>query len=135
MQEKTQEAIVIENQTPSTKVYVRMDTNKIIKEVGSSNFIQDLEGWIEIDEGYGDKYGQAQGNYLEKGLIDEEGRYNYKYNNALVELSEEEKNMIFPSVPPQPTEVEVLKTKLDFATKQLEQQEELIVELAMKVYQ
>lgn len=35
----------------------------------------------------------------------------------------------------EPTEVEVLRTKLDFATKQLEQQEELIVELAMKVYQ
>lgn len=37
--------------------------------------------------------------------------------------------------PPQLTEVEVLTTKLEFATKQLEHQEELIVELAMKVYQ
>lgn len=36
---------------------------------------------------------------------------------------------------PEVTEMELLKTKLDFATKQIEQQEELIVELAMKVYQ
>lgn len=133
MDENKVEIPVIE--IPKIKVYVKLDTNKIVKEVGSSNFIQDLEGWIEIDEGYGDKYSQAQNNYFEKGLVDEKVRYNYKWDNSLIELTEEEKNILFPPVEPQPSEVEVLKTKLDFATKQIEQQEELIVELAMKVYQ
>lgn len=133
MEENKVEIPVIE--TPKIKVYIKINENKVVKEVGSSNFIQDLKDWIEIDEGYGDKYSQAQNNYLEKGLIDSKGRYNYKYDAKLVELTEEEKNILFPPIELQPSEVELLKTKLDFATKQLEQQEELIVELAMKVYQ
>lgn len=122
-------------ETPKIKVYVKIDSNKVVKEVGSSNFIQDLEGWLYIDEGYGDRYSHAQSQYLGIGLIDSKGRYNYKWDNKLIELTEEEKNILFPPVEPQLSEVELLKTKLDFATKQLEQQEELIVELAMKVYQ
>lgn len=117
------------------KVYIKLDSNKVVKEINSSIFIRNPTDFIEIDEGYGDKFSHAQSQYLEKGLIDEKGRYNYKYDTALVELTEEEKNILFPPIELQPSEVELLKTKLDFATKQLEQQEELIVELAMKVYQ
>lgn len=101
-------------ETPKIKVYVKLDTNKIVKEVGSSNFIQDLEGWIEIDEGYGDKYFQAQNNYFEKGLVDEKVRYNYKWDTKLVELTEEEKDILFPPVELQPTEYEVLRSEIDF---------------------
>ena len=36
---------------------------------------------------------------------------------------------------PQPSEIEILQAKLNSATQQLDFQEELIVELAMKVYQ
>lgn len=110
MEDNNLEIPVIE--TAKIKVYVKIDNNKVVKEVGSSNFIQDLEGWIYIDEGHGDKYSQAQGNYLEKGLIDEKGRYNYKYDTALVELTEEEKNILFPPIEPQPTEVDILKKEL-----------------------
>jgi len=67
--------------------------------------------WIEIDEGIEYNYSHAQNNYLTKGLVDDQGRYNYKYDNALVELTEEEKNVLFPPIPLQPTEVEVLKEK------------------------
>lgn len=109
MEENNLEIPIIE--TPKIKVYVKIDTNKIIKEVGSSNFIQDLEGWIEIDEGYGDKYSQAQNNYLEKGLVDERVRYNYKWDNSLIELTEEEKNILFPTPEPLPTEIDILKEK------------------------
>ena len=37
--------------------------------------------------------------------------------------------------PSQPSEIEILQAKLNTATQQLDFQEELIVELAMKVYQ
>lgn len=40
-----------------------------------------------------------------------------------------------PVIFPQPTEIEVLQAKLNSATQQLEFQEELIVELAMMVYE
>ena len=133
MEENYIEIPVIE--TPKIKVYAKIDSNKVVKEINSSIFIRNPTDFIEIDEGYGDKYSHAQSQYLGIGLIDSKGRYNYKWDNKLIELTEEEKNILFPPVEPQPSEVELLKTKLDFATKQLEQQEELIVELAMKVYQ
>ena len=61
------------------KVYVKVNTNNEIIEVGSSVFIQDLTGWVEIDSGFGDKYAHAQSQYFEKPLMNEDGTYNYKY--------------------------------------------------------
>lgn len=107
-------------ETPKIKVYIKLDSNKVVKEVGSSNFIQDLKDWIYIDEGYGDKYGQAQGSYLVKGLVDEKGRYNYKFDTALVELTEEEKNILFPIAPPQPSETEKLREELNLVQQALD---------------
>ena len=60
------------------KVYVQTDENGIITAVNSSAFLPDVTGWIEIDEGTGDHFHHAQGNYLPDGLTDERGLYNYK---------------------------------------------------------
>lgn len=74
------------------KVYVQVDSNNVITQINSNIFIQDLTGWVNIDEGQGDKYSHAQGNYLDKSLIDMEGKYNYKLvNGEVVELTDEEK--------------------------------------------
>ena len=62
----------------SYKVYVKTDENGIITAVNSSAFLRDTTDWTEIDEGTGDRYHHAQGNYLDKPLIDENGIYNYK---------------------------------------------------------
>ena len=91
------------------KVYAKLDENKVIKEINSSIFLKDITGYIEIDEGCGDKYSHAQSQYLEKGLIDNKGRFNYKFDGGLLELTEEEKENLFPISPPQPTEIEILK--------------------------
>lgn len=62
-----------------------------------AEFLDSIEDYIQIDEGSGDKYAHAQGNYLEKSLVDESGRYNYKFEDGKVlELTEEEKNTLFP---------------------------------------
>lgn len=60
------------------KVYVKVNDKNEVVEVGSSIFIKDLTGWIEIDSGFGDKYAHAQSQYFEKPLINEDGNYNYK---------------------------------------------------------
>ena len=73
---------IIEEQP--TKVYVKVNTNNEIIEVGSSIFIQNTIGWIEIDEGYGDKYAHAQSQYFDKPLINEDGTYNYSYINGKI---------------------------------------------------
>lgn len=66
------------------KVYVKINANNEIIEVGSSIFIKDLTGWIEIDEGYGDKYSHAQSQYFDKPLTNEDGTYKYTYENGKV---------------------------------------------------
>lgn len=78
------------------KVYIKTNENNIITDINSSIFLNSIEGYTQIDEGSGDKYAHAQGNYLEKYLVDESGRYNYKFEDGkILELTEEEKNVLF----------------------------------------
>lgn len=73
------------------KVYIKTHENGIVIAINSSAFLSDTTGWIEIDEGEGDKYHHAQGNYLPLGLMTDDGIYNYKYlNGAIQERSAEE---------------------------------------------
>ena len=72
-------------------VYIKTDSNSNITDINSDVFINDTDGWIKIDEGVGDKYIHAQGNYLSKGLTTENGIYRYKYiDNKVVEKTVEE---------------------------------------------
>ena len=72
-------------------VYIKTDSNSNITDINSDVFINDTDGWIKIDEGVGDKYTHAQGNYLSKGLTTENGIYRYKYiDNKVVEKTVEE---------------------------------------------
>ena len=70
------------------KVYAKVNENNEIIDVGSSIFIKDLNGWIKIDEGFGDKYAHAQSQYFDKPLINENGVYNYKYINNKIIINE-----------------------------------------------
>lgn len=79
------------------KVYVKLDENNVITQINSSIFLKDMTDYICIDEGMGDKFAHAQGNYLEKGLFDEQGRYNYKLiDNVPTLLTDKEKDELFP---------------------------------------
>ena len=72
-------------------VYIKTDSNSNITDINSDVFINDTDGWIKIDEGVGDKYTHAQGNYLSKGLTTENGIYRYKYiDNKVVEKTYKE---------------------------------------------
>ena len=82
------------------KVFIKIDDEDNIININSEIFIEDTTDWIEIDEGEGDKYSHAQGNYLSKSLRTSEGYYRYKYDNGdVVERSEEEINSdAFPDI-------------------------------------
>lgn len=72
-------------------VYIKTDSNSNITDINSDVFINDTDGWIKIDEGIGDKYTHAQGNYLSNGLTTENGIYRYKYiDNKVIEKTYEE---------------------------------------------
>lgn len=69
------------NEEQKIKVYIKLNSANEVTEISSEIFIKDFDGWINIDEGYADKYAHAQGHYLEKSLIDENGNYRYIYNS------------------------------------------------------
>lgn len=72
-------------------VFVKTDKDGVITAVDSSAFISGA-GWTEIDRGEGDKYHHAQGHYLEQGLTDADGLYNYKLVGGVPALrSDDEK--------------------------------------------
>lgn len=78
------------------KVYVSLQ-NGYITSINSEIFLsqEEMSTMTEIDKGKGDKYAHAQGLYLEKGLVDEHGRYNYKFvEGKVIEVAEAEKPTI-----------------------------------------
>lgn len=78
------------------KVYVSLQDGYITS-INSNIFLseEEMSTMTEIDRGQGDKYAHAQGMYLEKGLVDKYGRYNYKFvAGKVVEVAEAEKPTI-----------------------------------------
>ncbi|WP_418920115.1 hypothetical protein [Alistipes putredinis] len=86
--------------------------------INSSGFVEG-SGWMQIAEGYGDKYQHAQNNYLPKPLTDERGIFRYKLaeDNKVIERTPEEMDADYMPVERQPTildrvEAQVLYTAL-----------------------
>lgn len=96
------------------KVYIRINDRNCVTGIDSSIFIGSTVGWICIDEGQGDRYSHAQGMYLENGLMDMMGRYNYKYeSNTLSLLTNAEKLVLYPPTIKPPTELERIESLED----------------------
>ena len=98
-------------------VYVSVDTAGRIYAINSDAFIFDTRGWVKIDEGYGDRYHHAQGNYFPQPIIDERGVYRYKLVDGKPEERTQEE-MDADYVPPEdkPTteqRVDALETTTD----------------------
>lgn len=94
-------------------VYVQMDERGRITAVNSSAFVPDDWG-TEIDQGYGDQYHHAQGNYFPAQIYTEDGIPRYKLEDgAAVERTEEEIEADRAALPePEPTENEKLRRRV-----------------------
>ena len=102
-------------------VYIRVDDADRVVAVNSSAFLQDTDGWVQIDSGHGDRYHHAQGNYFDKPIMDERGIYRYKLVDGVpVERTQEEMDADY--VPPvsQPTDKERI-TALEQALTAIEE--------------
>lgn len=85
------------------RVYIKIDSESRVTAVNSEIFISDFSGWVEIDSGDGDRFVHAQGNYLPKPLIDENGVYRYKFENGIIsERSTDEMAADMPVPEPMP---------------------------------
>jgi len=88
-------------------VYIKLDDSNRITTVNSSAFLRNMDGWTEIDSGYGDKYYLAQGNYFDKSLTDDRGIYRYKLeDDKAVERTQEEMDADYVEPENQPTQEE-----------------------------
>lgn len=82
-------------------VFVFTDESGRILDINSDAFISDPSGWVQIDEGMGDRYHHAQGNYLAGPKYDERGIPRYKLvDGKAQERTQEEMDADY--VPPEP---------------------------------
>lgn len=102
------------------KVYVSLQDGYITS-INSEIFLseEEMSTMTEIDRGQGDKYAHAQSQYLDKELVDEHGRYNYKYvEGKVIEVAEAEKPTI-EEPKAVPTEQEKINAQLMLQIAQL----------------
>jgi len=67
-------------------VYIRINEQGNIAEIGSDAFIADLTDWIKIDEGIGDKYLHAQNHYLGAPLYTDDYILQWKWTGLKVKM-------------------------------------------------
>lgn len=105
------------------KVYVSLQDGYITS-INSEIFLsqEEIQTMKEIDRGQGDKYAHAQSQYLDKELVDEHGRYNYKFvEGKVIEVAEADKPTI-EEPKAVPTEQEKINAQLMLQIAQLKAQ-------------
>ena len=60
------------------KVFAKVNKEGFITDIESDLFLKDTNGWIQIDEGSGDKYVYPQTMYFGEPIVDEDGNYKFK---------------------------------------------------------
>ena len=75
---------------PKSRVYILLDEKeRIVRIEGEYSLPSDLTGWVQIDEGYGDRFSLAQSHYLDGGLYTMQGIPRYKYEDGVCVLRSE----------------------------------------------
>ena len=77
----------MEFEIPKSKVYIQTDdAGRILRCDGGYTTPADLTGWIEIDEGTGDKYNLCQSHYFDGGLYTMDGIPRYRWDGSAAVL-------------------------------------------------
>ena len=81
----------MEFEMPKSKVYIQTDdAGRIFRCDGGYTTPSDLTGWIEIDEGTGDKYNLCQSHYFDGGLYTVDGIPRYRWDGSAAVLRTDE---------------------------------------------
>ena len=96
-----------------SKVYIQTNTEgHIVRCEGGYTTPVDLTGWIEIDEGTGDKYNLCQSQYFDDGLYTKDGipRYEWTGEEAMLRsedaIEQDRASVAQPEQPPTQQETE-----------------------------
>lgn len=92
-------------------VYVKIDEQDRIYSVNSSAFIDQFDGWIPIDSGYGTKYHHAQGHYFDS-IFDENGAYMYKLVDMRPVIRSEAERMSDIFAAEQPSQLDQIEAQV-----------------------
>lgn len=77
-------------ETVLSQVYVQIDTSgRIVRCEGGYTTPTNLDGWVKIDEGSGDKYNLCQSQYFKGGLYTHDGICRYKLSGSVPVLRSE----------------------------------------------
>ena len=93
-----------------SKVYIQIDNQgRILRCEGGYTTPADLSGWLEIDEGNGDRYNLCQSHYFDGGLYTMDGVPRYRWDGSAAVLRTEEEleadRAARPAPPPTTEEV------------------------------
>lgn len=98
----------------SYKVFVRVDESGRVLGINSDAFLSDPSGWVQLDEGTGDRYHHAQNNYLPGLVYDLRGIPRYKLvDGEVVERTQEEIEADYTPPEVQPTAEELLAALME----------------------
>ena len=82
-------------------IYAKTGAQNRIVQINSSAFLKDVANWTKIDEGTGDRYHHAQGNYFPLPVVNVDGTHNYKLIDGVpVETTAKEKADELAAMPP-----------------------------------
>lgn len=107
-----------------SKVYVRTDERgRITRCEGGYTTPPDLSGWVQIDEGTGDRFNLAQSHYFPGGLYTDDGIPRYKLQNGTpVERTEEEMQADRDAIVPPPSAPDTASMIAVFSLAQMQAQ-------------
>ena len=81
----------MEFETPKSKVYIQTDDQgRILRCEGGYTTPADLAGWLEIDEGDGDRYNLCRSHYFDGGLYTDDGIHRYRWDGSTAILRSDE---------------------------------------------
>lgn len=122
--EETPNAPTEEYIEPTSKVYVLTDEqNRILRCEGGYTManISDIDAWMLIDEGYGDKYNLCQSHYFDGGLRTEDGILRWKLvDGNPAERTEEELDADRAEIPASPPTPEQRIAELEAENAELQ---------------
>ena len=96
-------------------VYVKTDEKGRVIEINSDAFIEEFAGWVKVDEGTGDKYHHAQGNYLPLPIVDDRLIYRYKLVDGVpVERTQEEMDADYIEPKQVPSQLDIIEAQVTY---------------------
>ena len=105
-----------------SKVYIQVDSDgRILRCEGGYTTPSDLTGWIEIDEGTGDKYNLCQSHYFDGGLYTMDGIPRYRWDGSAAVLRTDEEMEADRAAIPEPKPSKTVEARLTALEAEAEQ--------------